>query len=256
MQICPSCGEPLARSWLKPVLTAAALLVGVALVLVAGLWLRQNLERFEPAVAVSTVQAVASEVPVLIDVPTLTSTLTPSLTPTPTDTLTPTPTPSLTPTPTKTPTPTETPTPTPTETPTPTVTVVRPTETPETPTATLTPVPSIEPPTLESPKDGEPFDGIRATIKLAWQSSHTLLPDEFYEVTLRYVHLGGDVLMPVQVQETFWFVDKQLYLQADKETDRVYHWSVRVVRKETDSDGNELVSPLSPVSEEWSFFWR
>ena len=117
-------------------------------------------------------------------------------------------------------------------------------------------MPTIEPPTLESPRDEEPFDGVRSTIKLAWQSSHTLLPDEFYEVTLRYVHLGGDVTIPVHLQETFWFVDKGLYLQADQETERVYQWSVRVVRKETDADGNEVVTPLSPPSEEWSFYWR
>ena len=81
-------------------------------------------------------------------------------------------------------------------------------------------------------------------------------PDEFYEMTLRYVQLGGDVPVPVYVQETFWFVDKGLYHQADQETDRVYYWNVRVVRKETDADGNENVIPLSSASEEWSFYWR
>lgn len=256
LELCPSCGERLEHAWYRPVLIAAALMVGATLVLVLGLWLRQGLERFEPAVAVSTVQAVASEVPVLIDVPTLTPSVTPSLTPIPTNTPTPSLTPSLTPTPTLTPVPTETSTPTPTETATPTATKSRPTEAPETPTATPTPAPTIEPPTLDSPRDGEPFDGVRATIKLAWQSNHTLEPDEFYEVTMRYVHLGGDVVEPRYVQETFWFVDKGFYLQADQETDRVYYWSVRVVRKETDADGNEKVTPLSSASEEWSFYWR
>lgn len=75
-------------------------------------------------------------------------------------------------------------------------------------------------------------------------------------MTVRYTNNGAEVGLPVCVQDTFWWVDKALYLQADQETDRVYYWSVRVVRKEMDADGNETFVPLSPSTEEWSFYWR
>jgi hypothetical protein len=51
-------------------------------------------------------------------------------------------------------------------------------------------------------------------------------------------------------------MDKALYLQADQETDRVYYWSVQVVRKGIDEDGDESFVPLSMSSEERSFYWR
>jgi hypothetical protein len=75
-------------------------------------------------------------------------------------------------------------------------------------------------------------------------------------VSVRYTHSGAEVNLPVCVQATQWWVDKALYLQADQETDRVYFWDVRTVRKETDAEGNETYVPLGPPSEEWSFYWR
>jgi hypothetical protein len=226
--------------------------VGVVLGLIVGPWLRQGLARFRPSVAVSTVQAVASEVPVLVQVPTLTPTLTPSITPTPTDTPTPTPLPSLTPTPTFTPTPTETPTPTLTASPTATPTRLQPTDTP---TVTPTPAPTVEPPALVEPEDGSSkSEGDR--FRLAWDISHTLKPDEFFELTVRWTEGGSPAASSYYVQETFWWVSDELYLRADQETDRVYFWSVRLVRKGVDAEGNEVYTPLSPSSEEWSFHWR
>jgi hypothetical protein len=58
------------------------------------------------------------------------------------------------------------------------------------------------------------------------------------------------------VQDTFWFVDDSLHLRADQETDRLYRWSVQVVRKGTDSSGDDVFVPLSSSSEEWSFYWE
>jgi len=259
LRVCPACGEPLRQDWLRPILVGLITIVGVALGLVIVVWLRQAVTSFRPAVAVSTVQAMASEVPVFIEVPTLTPSLTPSVTPTPTKTPMPTPTPSNTPSPTLTPTPTQTPSPTSTSTPTATPTKAWPTWTPvpkTTPTATPTPLPTVAPPALEEPEDGAPYDGALAKIKLAWSSGYTLKPDEFYEVLVRYSNQGEQVILPVRVQETFWWVDKSLFLKADQETDRVYYWSVRLARQKTGSDGEKQYVPFSPGSEEWSFYWR
>jgi hypothetical protein len=99
---------------------------------------------------------------------------------------------------------------------------------------------------------------------MSWISNHTLRPDEFYEILIRYTQQGGAVILPVRVQRTYWWVDPALYLQADQETGRAYYWSVRVVRKAADtaSDSasdtgeNDSYLPLSPPSEEWVFYWR
>jgi RNA polymerase subunit RPABC4/transcription elongation factor Spt4 len=258
-EVCPACGEPLRHDWLRPILIGAIVVIGTAVGLVVAVWLRQSLLSFRPSVAVSTVQAVVSEVPVLVQVPTLTPSLTPSVTPTPTNTPRPTATPSMTPSPTLTPTPTETPSPTPTRTPTATPTKVYPTWTPkpkETPTATPTPAPTVALPTLEEPEDEAPFSGVKAIIKLAWSSSHTLKPGECYLVTVRWTEGGAPTGTENCVQEMFWFVVESLYLRADQETDRLYRWSVRVVRKETDSNGEAVFVPLSSSSEERSFYWE
>jgi hypothetical protein len=45
-------------------------------------------------------------------------------------------------------------------------------------------------------------------------------------------------------------------MQADQETDRIYYWRVRLVRKVTDAEGTEDYVPISEDSEEWSFYWR
>jgi hypothetical protein len=245
----------LREDWFRPVLIASVLVVAVALVVLVGPWLLRQLESFRPSLALGTVQAVASEVPLLVEIPTLTPSLTPSITPTPTNTPTTTPTPSSTPSPTLTPTPTATPTDTPTATASPTPTRTRRPATPTLPADTPTPAPTVAPPILVEPEEGVPF-AENDIFKVAWRSSHTLKPDECYLVTIRYTHQGAEVRLPVCVQETFWWVDHALYLQADQETGRVYYWSVRVVRKETDADGNEAFAPLGPPSEEWSFYWR
>lgn len=256
LTVCPGCGERLRHDWLRPLVYALAIVLGLALVLAVGPSLRQGIARFRPSGAVSTVQAMASDVPVLVAIPTLTPSLTPSVTPTPTTTPTTTPTPSLTPTPTSTPVPTETPTPLPTETPTPTATRARASRTPTSPPPTPTPLPTVVPPVLVEPEDEAPFDTQRAIIKLAWRGSYTLTQNDFYEVSLRWREAGSPATNLVYVQETFWFVPEALYLRADQETDRVYYWSVRLVHKEADAEGNEVVVPLSSASEEWAFYWR
>jgi hypothetical protein len=114
----------------------------------------------------------------------------------------------------------------------------------------------VAPPTLTEPNDGEPIFGGDQIFRLAWNSSHTLKPDEFFEVMVRWTEGGSPASSRWYLQQTFWFVDNALYLRADQETDRIYHWSVRVVQQGTDDEGNDVYLPLSPPSEEWSFYWR
>jgi hypothetical protein len=125
-----------------------------------------------------------------------------------------------------------------------------------TPTATPTPIPTVAPPTLLEPEDEAPFSGEKEFIKLAWTSSHTLKPDEFYELALHWTENGAPARNEVYLQETSWFVDEQLYLRADQETERIYYWSLRLVRKELDAEGKEEYLPFSPSSEERSFYWK
>ena len=106
------------------------------------------------------------------------------------------------------------------------------------------------------PDDGSPFDGDKAYIKLEWTSSHTLKPEEYFEVTVRWTHDGALAAVPYRVQTAYYFVDEAIHLQADQETDRIYYWSVRLVRKVTDAEGTEDYLPISENSEEWSFYWR
>jgi hypothetical protein len=106
------------------------------------------------------------------------------------------------------------------------------------------------------PRDGEPFSGEKAIIKLSWTSNHTLKVDECYLVTMRWTEAGAPASNPVCIQETFWFVDDALYLRADQETDRVYFWTVTIVRQGTDDEGMQTYLPLSSSSEEWSFYWK
>ncbi len=252
------------RDWLRLLWVGLALVVAAALIIFVGPPVWHGVQSLQPAGAVSTVQAVVSEVPVLVQVPTLTPSLTPSITPTPSNT------PTLTPTPTQTPvpslTPTQTPTPTPTDTPTSTPTPTRawPTWTPkpsetETPTPTPAPTPTVPAaaaPTLMEPVEGSPFNGPLASFRLAWLSSHTLKPDEYYEVRVRYLQDGAEVFIPYRVQQTHWWVDKSLYLKADQETGRTYRWSVQVVMRRIAEDGSVTFVPISPVSAEWSFTWQ
>jgi hypothetical protein len=238
------------------VLIAVGFVVVVALVMLVGPRLLQSLEGFRPARAIGTVQAMASDVPVLVEVPTLTPSLTPSITPSPTSTPTNTPTPTVTPSPTLTPTPTPTPTATPTDTPSPTPTRTRRPPTPTRPPPTPTPMPTVSAPILVGPEDGATFGGADAVIRLAWQSNHTLKSGECFLLIVRYVGSGSEVELPVCLQETQWWVDDGLYLQADQETDRAYHWRVLVAREEIDEEGNVSYVPLGPASREWTFYWR
>jgi hypothetical protein len=105
------------------------------------------------------------------------------------------------------------------------------------------------------PEDRAPF-GESDIFRLAWRSSHTLNPDECYLVEVRYTRDGGEVKVPACVQQTYWWVDRALYGQADQNTGRVYYWTVRLAQKQTDASGNETFVPLGPASEEWSFYWR
>lgn len=255
LEVCPQCGERLKQDWLRPVLIASGLVGVIALVMLLGPRLLQGLEGFRPARAISTVQAMVSDVPVLVEVPTLTPSLTPSITPSPTSTPTSTPTPSVTPSPTLTPTPTATPTATLTETPLPTPTRTRRPATPTRPPPTPTPSPTVLAPVLLEPEDRAPFQE-SDILRLAWQSNHTLKADECFLLTVRYVQDGSEVRLAMCLKEPEWWVDDGLYLQADQETDRAYHWSVLVARKEIDEDGSESYVPLSPASQERTFYWR
>ncbi len=257
LEVCPGCGEPLARDWKRPVLLAGGIVVVIAVVALLMPALRNAWQSFRPAVAVSKVQSLAVDMPVLVEVPTLTSTLTPSVTPTPSRTPTPTPSPTLTPEPTFTPTPTHTPLPTSTATPTPTATrqpataTARPAD-----TSTPTPLPTVAPPSAVEPETGASFAGELAVIRLAWRSNHTLARDECFLVNLRWTEGGAPANNETCVQQTFWYVDTLLYLRADQETDRTYYWTVRLARRATGSEGGTSFIPFSPPSEERFFYWR
>jgi hypothetical protein len=106
------------------------------------------------------------------------------------------------------------------------------------------------------PEDGGVFGGESAAIGLTWQSSHSLQADEYYLVTLRYTHEGAEARLPVYVQATEWFVDDSLYLEADQETERLYRWTVRIVRQQAGAGSEAEYVPISPVSEERAFYWR
>ena len=237
-------------------------LAGLILGLLVGPSVYRSLTSFEPELAVSTVQAVAADMPVLVHVPTLTPSLTPSITPTPTNTPTSTPTPTITPSPTLTPTPTHTPTATPTPTITPTPTRAWPTWTPVTPGTptseppTATPAPALAAPELLIPETGVVYEGEDTSIELTWRSSHTLVSDEYFEVMIRYVSGGATVSAPVYVQRPSWFVSKMLHGKADQESERIYTWSVRLVRKRTADDGTDTYLPISAWSEERTFHWK
>jgi hypothetical protein len=101
------------------------------------------------------------------------------------------------------------------------------------------------------------FSGENVKIVLGWTSSHTLRPDECFQVVMHWTEQGNEVVeAPVCVQRSDWFVDSSLYGRADMETERLHYWSVRLARKETDAEGNETLVPFSPSSEEWSFYWK
>lgn len=147
LEVCSACGEPLPRGWLRPALITLAIVLGVALVLLAVLWLPRRLDTIQPPAAVSAERSMASTAPTLVAAPTGTQTLLPAITPEPIYAPTSSPTPSLTPTRADTPTPTHTPTFTPSPTPLPTNTPTsRPSPTP-TPTNTpaFTPSPTSTP---------------------------------------------------------------------------------------------------------------
>ncbi|MFN2187068.1 MAG: double zinc ribbon domain-containing protein [Anaerolineae bacterium] len=255
LEVCPHCGERLRQDWLRPALLTGGIVVLAALVLLVGPRLFQGLRAFSPAGAIGTVQALVSDVPVLVEVPSLTPSLTPSITPSPTSTPTSTPTPSVTPSPTLTPTPTWTQTATPTDTATPTPTRTRRPSTPTPPPPTPTPAPTVPAPVLLAPEDGSTY-GANAIIRLAWRSAHTLKTDECYLLTVSYVQDGSEVGLTMCMQETQWWVDDGLYLQADQETDRAYQWQVAVARQTVAEDGTTRYAPLGPASQEWTFYWR
>jgi RNA polymerase subunit RPABC4/transcription elongation factor Spt4 len=257
LAVCPGCGEPLKQDWRRPALLAAGV-VAVLLLAALGLpWLRRTWQSLRPALAVATAQSLALDMPVLVEVPTLTATLTPSITPTSSQTPTHTPVPTLTSEPTLTPTSTDTATPTSTPTPTPTATRPRPraTATP-TDTPTPTPLPTSAPPSAYDPEDGATFSGSNAIIRLAWRSTHTLAADECFLVDLRWTEGGAPASNEACVQETHWYVDGLLYLRADQETGRIYYWTVRLARRQTDSEGNTTFVAFSDPSEERTFYWK
>ena len=259
LEVCPGCGERLQRGWLRPILrtivVVASLAAVLALVLGLALLIQRAWDLIQPEKVVSQVQSLPNK---MIQVPSLTPTLTPSVTPTPTNTPTVTPTPTLTPTPTPTFTPTETPTPTLTATPTPTLTFTpsptrRATATPIAPTAT--PMPTVAPPVPVEPENGSTHSP-DATFRLGWTADYTLKPDECFLITIRWTEQGVAATMPLCVQETHWYVQKEgLYGKADQETGRAYNWSVRLARKGIDADGKETYTPFSPPSVEWVFYW-
>ena len=127
---------------------------------------------------------------------------------------------------------------------------------PPTDTSTPTPLPTSAPPEPYNPEDGSTFSGASAIIKLAWRSTHTLAIDECFLVDLRWTEGGAPALNETCVQETHWYLDDLLHLRADQETGRIYYWTVRLARRQTDSAGNTTYATFSAPSEEFSFYWN
>jgi hypothetical protein len=246
-------------SQLRPLLLGAGAIIVVVLALWAGPRLRHAWQSLPPLSVVNTAREVVTEVPgMLLWIPTLTPSLTPSPTPIPTRTPTATPTPTLTPMPTHTHTPPPTETPMPTSTPSPTATRSRTTATrlPATsthPASTSTPLPSLEAPVLRQPADGTTYD--KGLITLRWTTTYSLGLDQFFEIALRYTHLGTEVVRLIYVQDHEW-ADSTLYHEADPETNRAYRWHVRAVQQGLDPAGKPFYSPVSYASDEWVFYWK
>jgi len=259
--MCPACGEPLRVEWLRPLLLGAVAVVAVVLALWAGPRLRHAWQSLPPLSVVNTAREVVTEIPgLLLWIPTLTPSLTPSPTAIPTRTSTATPTPTLTPLPTPTQTPPPTETPIPTSTPSPTATRSRTTATrlPATstsPASTSTPLPSLEAPVLRQPKDGTSYQN-KLQIKLSWTASFTLGSDQFFEIAMRFTQQGTEVVRAYIVQDREWTVDTALYLLADADTNRAYHWRVRAVQRSWDPAGKAFYIPASYPSDEWVFYWE
>jgi hypothetical protein len=104
------------------------------------------------------------------------------------------------------------------------------------------------------PEEGTTYSG--ETIKMSWTTEYSLEPDQFFEITLLYTHEGVETPLPIYVQTWQWFVDKDLHLKADQETNRAYRWKVRAVQQGTDAAGTTIYVPLSLESEERVFYWR
>jgi hypothetical protein len=100
------------------------------------------------------------------------------------------------------------------------------------------------------------FNGEKAVIKVVWASSYTLKSDECYLVSVSWSRQGSIQGTETCVQSTSWFVDAWLYLQADQESGRLYHWTVRIARRGNDAQGNNIFIPLSPSSEARTFSWK
>jgi serine/threonine protein kinase len=162
----------------------------------------------------------------------------------------PTPTTKITQTATKTAQPTAEATPTPTPTPSPSPTLI-PTDTPA---LTLTVQFKYAAPELVSPGPFADFSGRFAEIDLTWESVGVLAGDEYYDVTVRYFvadepRYWGSGL----IQDTSWRVPPEAgYGVAGNDR---FDWWV-TVRKGGTAVGGGPDQPLSPPSEERTFFWR
>ena len=115
-------------------------------------------------------------------------------------------------------------------------------------------MPTVAPPALVEPEDGSTYSP-DATFRLAWTAGHTLQPDEYFQVAIRWTQQGTAASTQAYIQEAQWYVDKALYGLADQDTRRAYYWSVRLVRKGVGADGKETYTPFSPSSEERVFYW-
>lgn len=242
LSVCPHCGERLRRGWQRPLLLGLVVVLGVILGAWAAPWVPRQLPAL-PRVEVT--------IPVLVQVPTATPTGTPTNTPTSTNTPTPTYTPSPTPTPTLTPSPTLTPTLTATPTSPPRAPTRRPTA-----TSTPTPMPTVAPPTLLRPEDGAAFSAASAVIELTWQPSIPLSADQCFQVRVRYLQGGSEASQSACQPTASWFLPTEAFLGLADQPDRAYHWSVRVAWTTTNEEGQPLLVPVGPYSEERTFTLR
>lgn len=183
--------------------------------------------------------------------PTVTPTFTPTATPSPTATPTDTPTPTFTFTPTPIP---PTATPTATETPLP-VDTLPPTETP-TPTVTPTPTPRFGKPVITGPENGKIF-GRNQELVLKWEDIGPLDPNQYYAIRMTWQQNGQLAYGGTNVKENFWIVPPEAYWgKADEFTGRKYEWYIYIEEITTNSSGQEIARPVSPVSDTYYFLWQ
>ncbi len=134
---------------------------------------------------------------------------------------------------------------------------VGPTATPtQGPSPTPTPLAKYSPPALLSPLDAATFEGDETPILLQWAAVALLRSSEWYAVTLER---PGSEQSPEEfrTKTTALYVPVELY-PAPNDNQRLFKWSVRVVRQIDDPQGSNSIPTYEDFSlpgQVRSFMW-